>query len=132
MTIVFLSLGIGSVFDKIGVANSNAYFFALINYIAISTMLFFIALIKAKKHFNQLAKYWRQFLLIGSVVAGYTILYMLALEESFASYAIAIRDASIIFTIILGYLFFKEKDLKQKLAAAVIIAVGLILIKVLG
>lgn len=132
MTVVFISLGFGSILDKIGVSNSNAYFFALINYISVSTMLFIIALVKAKKHMRELRTNWKQFLLIGSVVASYTILYMLALEESFASYAIAIRNASIIFTIILGYLFFKEKDLKQKLIAAIIIALGLIFIKVLG
>ncbi len=132
MTIVFLSLGLGSVLDKIGVANSNAYFYALINYIGVSTTLFFIALFKARTHMKELVTYWKQFLLIGSVVAAYTLLYMLALEESFASYAIAIRNASIIFTIILGYLFFKEKDLKQKIIAAIIISVGLIFIKVLG
>ena len=132
MTIVFLSLGIGSVIDKIGVSNSNAYIFALVNYMGVCTTLLIITLIKARKHLGQLGTYWKQFLLLGSIVAGYTILYMLALEESFASYAIAIRNASIIFTIILGYLFFKEKDLKQKLLAAVIIAIGLIFIKVLG
>jgi drug/metabolite transporter (DMT)-like permease len=132
MTIVFLSLGVGSVLDKIGVSNSNAYFFALINYIGVSTTLFVIAMVKAKSHMKQLVTYWKQFFLIGSIVAAYTLLYMLALEESFASYAIAIRNASIIFTIILGYLFFKEKDLKQKLIAAIIISFGLIFIKVLG
>jgi drug/metabolite transporter (DMT)-like permease len=132
MTIVFISLGFGSILDKIGVANSNAFYFALVNYISVSSMLFIIAYVKARKHLYELRKYWKQFLLIGSVVASYTIFYMLALEESFASYAIAIRNASIIFTIILGYLFFKEKDLKQKLLAAVIIALGLIFIKVLG
>lgn len=132
MTIVFISLGLGSVIDKVGVSNSNAYFFSLINYTAVSTMLFLIALLKARKHFKELLIYWKQFLILGSVIAGYTLLYTLALEESFASYAIAIRNASIIFTIILGYLFFKEKDLKQKLLAAIIIAVGLIFIKVFG
>ncbi len=132
MTIVFLSLGIGSVIDKVGVSNSNAYVFALVNYIGVSTTLFFITVIKARKHLRELQTYWKQFLLLGAVVAGYTLLYVLALEESFASYAIAIRNASIIFTIVLGYLFFKEKDIKQKILAAVIIAAGLVFIKILG
>lgn len=132
MSIVFLSIGLSSMFDKIGVSNSNAYYFALVNYMGVSAMLFLIAFVKAKKHLKELHTNWKPFLVIGAVVASYTILYMLALEESFASYAIAIRNASIIFTIILGYLFFKEKDLKQKLFAAVIIATGLIFIKVLG
>jgi uncharacterized membrane protein len=132
MSIVFLSIGLSSMFDKIGVANSNAYYFALVNYIGVSTMLFIIAFVKARKHLKELQTNWKPFLVIGAVVASYTIFYMLALEESFASYAIAIRNASVIFTIILGYLFFREKDLKQKLLAAVIIALGLIFIKVLG
>jgi uncharacterized membrane protein len=132
MSIVFLSLGIGSVLDKVGVSATNAYVYAAVNYLTISIVLFLITIIKARSYLKELKKYWKQFFILGSVVAGYTLLYDIALQDSFASYAIAIRNASIIFTIILGYLFFKEKDLKQKLLAAVIIAAGLIFIKVWG
>lgn len=132
MSIVIVSYGLSSVLDKVGVSNSNAYFYALINYITVSITLFIIAYFKARNHLNQLWKYKNQFFLIGSVVAGYTLLYLIALEDGLASYAIAIRNASIIFTMILGYLFFKESDIKQKLFAAVFIFLGLVCIKVFG
>ena len=132
MLIVVLSYGVSSIFDKIGVSNSNAYYYALVNYIGVSITLFFIAYVKAKSHLHELIKYYKQFFIIGAFVAGYTLLYLLALQDKFASYAIAIRNASIIFTIVLSYIFFKEKDLKQKILASAIIFAGLICLKVFG
>lgn len=132
MSVVLLSYGLGSVFDKMGVANSNAYMFALANYIGVSCTLFAITYLKAKTHLKELFIYKKYFLIIGFIVAGYTLLYMLALETSFATYAIAVRSTSVLFTIILAYHFFKEKDLIQKAFAAVIIVLGLICIKIFG
>ncbi len=132
MLVVVVSMGISSIFDKIGVTHSNAYYYALVNYIVVSITLFIIAYIKARSHLKEIILYKKQFFTIGAVVAGYTILYLLALEGNFAAYAIAIRNASIIFTMIFGYLFFKEKDLQQKILAAIIIFLGLVAIKVFG
>lgn len=132
MLIVAVSYGFGSIFDKIGVAQSNAYVYAFANYTFISLVLFVIAYWKARNDLKQIWLYKKQFSMIGVIVAAYTLLYMLSLQDGFASYAIAIRNASIIFTILLGYIFFREKHIKQKLLAALIIFIGLLCIKILG
>lgn len=132
MGIVLLSYGFGSIFDKIGVTNSNAYVYALANYVFVSLSLFVLAYFKAKSYLKELFVYKKQFFLIGLIVAGYTILYLLALETSFASYAIAVRSTSVLFTVLFAYLFFKEKEILQKAFAAIVIILGLICIKILG
>jgi drug/metabolite transporter (DMT)-like permease len=130
MTIVMLSQGIGTIFDKMGVTNSNAFFYSVVNYLGVCLALLVIAYIKAKPHFRQLILYKKQFFIIGAFVAGYTLFYTLALQTGFAAYVISIKNSSILLTMVLGYLFLKEKNLKTKLFAASFIVLGLIFIKV--
>lgn len=132
MAIVALSLAIGAVLDKIGVTNANAYMYALFNYLLVSMTLFGFAFVKAKPHLGQLKTHARDFTILGLVVAGYTLLYLLALEVGNTAYVVAIRNASLLISIVLGVFWLKEKDLRTKMFAGSIIVVGLILIKVLG
>jgi uncharacterized membrane protein len=132
MVIVALSLAFASILDKIAVTAANAYMAALINYIFVSVALFIIARMKAKQHFGQIKTHFKAFSIIGAVVAGYTLLYLLALQDGNTAYVVAIRNASLLISIILGVLWLKEKDLRTKLLAGSVIVVGLILIKVLG
>ncbi|MBI3887646.1 EamA family transporter [Candidatus Microgenomates bacterium] len=119
-------------FDKIGINNSNAYVYGFVNYLFVSISLFIIALIKARHAMKELWMYKKVFFIIGLIVASYTITYMVALEDGFTFYVMAIRSSSIIFTIILSYIFFKEKRIKSKLVAGFFIILGLLCIKLLG
>jgi uncharacterized membrane protein len=132
MAIVACSLALGGVFDKMGIQGSNVYMYALCNYVLVSFSLFIIAMIKAPKQLHQLKVHARGFILIGLVVAGYTLLYLLALEAGNTAYVVAIRNASVLMSIILGVLIFKEKDLRAKIVAGSLIFLGLIFIKALG
>lgn len=132
MMIVMLSQGVAAIFDKMGTVNSNAYVYALGNYIAVSVSLFIIAFIKARKYLYQLITNFKNFIILGVVIAGYTLLYFLSLESGFAAYASAIKSSYIIFTILFGLLFLKEKEGKQKLLAGLIIFSGLALLKIFG
>lgn len=132
MAIVMLSQSVSGIFDKIGVSNSNAYVYLAINYIGVSITLYFIALYKARSHLGQLVRYFRQFALIAVLIAAYTLLYGLALQVGFAGYVVAIKSSYILFTILLGLLFFKEEDAKQKILASGFIFAGLVLLKVFG
>ncbi len=130
MAIVACSLAIGSVFDKMGVKGSNVYMYALFNYTFVSLSLWLFARKKAPQHMHQLKTHAGAFLRIGIVVAGYTLLYLLALDKGPTAYVVAIRSASILLSIVWGVLLFKEKDFSAKIVAGTLIFAGLVLIKV--
>lgn len=130
MFIVMISQSAGGIIDKIGVSSSNAYIFAIMNYLFVCISLTLIVLLKAKAHIKQLITYFKSFLLIGAVVSSYTLLYLLALETGFAAYVSAIKNSYILFSIILGIIFLKEKEGKQKIFAGIIIVAGLAFIKI--
>lgn len=132
MFVVMLSQGVAAIFDKMGTTNSNAYVYAVFNYAGVSCTLFIIAFVRARKYMNQLITNLKNFSILGAVIAGYTLLYFLSLQTGFAAYASAIKSSYIIFTIIFGVLFLKEKEGKQKILAACIIFAGLVLLKIFG
>lgn len=132
MLIVMTLLAFSSVLDKLGVTNSNAYFFAFSIYLTVSVSLAATAYIKARTHFNQLRTHFGGFTIIGVLVAGYTLPYMIALQSGNVAYITAIRNASILFTIIFSYFILRERNIRDKLIAASLIFAGLIAIKVFG
>lgn len=129
MFLVMLSASLSGVLDKVGVVNSNAYMYGLVNYIFVSITLFVIALYKSKHHLSQLITHRKSFFIIGTVIAVYTIFNFLALQTGFAGYVGSVRASYILFTMIMGVLFLKEKDAKQKFLAGIFIVLGLVLIK---
>lgn len=130
MFVVMTSISFGSIFDKMGVTNSNAFFYSAANYTGVSLVLYILVVIKARKHLGDLKKQIVPFATIGIFVAGYTFLYSLALSSGFASYVIGIKNASILFTIIFGIVFLREKEKWSKILAGLLIFIGLVCIKV--
>jgi uncharacterized membrane protein len=132
MFVVMLSAALGGVLDKMATQASNAFFYGAVNYLMICMVLFLIAFVKARKELVQLRTHFASFLVIGLFVAGYTIFYLLALQTGVTSYVVAIRNSSILFSIIFGVVLLREKGARAKLLAGALIFLGLVCIKVLG
>ena len=56
------------------------------------------------------------------------ILQMRIIQLTLVSYVIAIKRLSIVFGVLFGYLIFKEKNIKERLAGASIMVAGAVLI----
>ncbi len=132
MAIVAVVQGLSDILDKVGVVNSNAYMYSLVNYIFLSISLGGIALINARKSMIQLREHSRPFFVIGMVVACYTILSMLALETGNAAYVSAIKSSSVLFSIVFGLWILKESEKGSKIIAGLLLVLGLIVIKIFG
>lgn len=71
-------------------------------------------------------------MLIGIIVAGYTFLRFLAIEQGNTGYVSAVLASNTIFAILLGVLFLKEKGGQRKILAGLILLLGLAVIKIFG
>lgn len=132
ISLMLISYSVGIVIDKLAITASSVYFYSLINYLFVSTALFIIAMFKARKQFSQLKRNVVPFSLIGLVVAGYTWLRFTALEIGNAGYVSATLSTNVIFTIVLGLIFFKEKNASRKIAVGLTMLIGLAMIKIYG
>jgi len=60
------------------------------------------------------------------------ILFLTGLEETFVSYAIAIKRATLIIgSIVLGSVVFKEHNIKYRITGALIMVIGIVFVLVL-
>ncbi len=66
--------------------------------------------------------------LLGAFSAAMILSQMAALELTLASYVIAIKRAGAVVAVLFGYFFFGEKHLRARLAGAVLMALGVVLI----
>ncbi len=130
--LMLLSYSLGILIDKLAIKSSDIYFYSLLNYFFVSISLLLIALVKAKKSLNQIRVNIVPFSLIGLVVAAYTWLRFAALEQGKAGYVSAVLSSSVFFTILIGAILFKEKDLSKKIFVGIMILIGMAIVKIFG
>lgn len=113
--------------DKIVVLKSNVYFGFGIEYLFIGLFLLIICLLRREK-FSKLTGNVPILLLIG--IAGFfsSLTVGLALKMQVVPYIISLKRTSILFSVLYGAFIFKEEKIKQRLIAASIMLVGVILI----
>lgn len=127
LTVAFL-YSITANFGKMGIQYSNPTFFAATYY----TLLSFILLIVLVKD-NGIATIWSKKLVLIGLLSSLTILFhMLALKLVFVSYMISVKRSSILFSIMYGALFFKEKDFHERIIGGILMIVGIVIITFWG
>jgi len=72
------------------------------------------------------------FLAAGLLYGLASIIQLLSLAKIYVAYTISIKRAGLIFAVIFGYLFFKEKQIGARLLGATIMVIGVLLITLLG
>lgn len=116
MFIVALIFGIGSVIDKFIINNSNYLTHVLIyNYFVIPLFVAYL-LFKDKpysfisKTKNTFKKNWKGLLITTLIYFGVMLSYVIAISLTYTVYIISLKRVSAIFTVIIAYFAFKEKD----------------------
>jgi drug/metabolite transporter (DMT)-like permease len=129
MLVAALIMGISGVVDKFAVQNYNLFFYLFVITAFNSVVMTVIVLVKN-------ARLWKKSMTLKSIVpiGMFNALTMIFIFNAFGliflAYAISIKRFSIIFSIIYGFYFFKEKKIKQRLAGALIMIFGAFLIAI--
>ena len=66
--------------------------------------------------------------LLGALSASMILAQMTAIEMTVASYVIAIKRSGMVLSVVLGYLFFKERHLRNRFAGAALMTLGVVLL----
>lgn len=128
MLIVAFIWSITSSYDKIGVLNSSSIFWAIIINVFIAIILTPIMIYKSRDKVKQIYFNIKFLLPIGFFGSLMSIFQMIAFKLTLVTYVISIKRASIILSVIFGFLIFKEKNIKKRLLGAIIMVIGIILI----
>lgn len=121
---------ITSSLDKVTIQHSNAFTRNVIVLAIMSTLLLFLVLFKSKQGLNEIKPKFPILIMSGLFGAGTIFCQMAALSTSMVSYVISLKRTSALFSILLGYVAFKERNIKPKLLGAALMVAGVILISI--
>jgi uncharacterized membrane protein len=122
---------ITSNFDKIGVQNSSPIFWAIAINIFLFLLMLPIMLYKSRKNIKKIPTNLGSLIPIGLFGALTLISQMSAINLTLVAYVISIKRTSAIMSVLFGYFIFNEKGIKERLAGAVIMVIGVLFITLL-
>lgn len=128
MLLVVLIWSVTANFDKIGVVNSSPLFYSFSVQLYIGLVLLFIVLPKFRKNNSLFKTNKKAFWGIGILSTLTIICHMLAIQLTLVPYIISIKRTNSILSVIFGRMFFKEGNLKERLFAASLMFIGVLLI----
>lgn len=115
-------------FDKMAVMNSDPVSALAAKSLVISASFMAISSFKSRDRLSMFRSSWKMLLIAGLVLAVIDLCINIAYTMTLASYVIAIKRISIVFSTLYGYFIFREKGVKQRFFAAIFMLVGAVLI----
>lgn len=123
------SNGIGSLVDKIGVGIVYPPVYIYLMFVGVWLLLTPYILLRRRR---EIKKEWqvnaRGILAVGFLVTFTYMMILFAMRMSPVSYVVAVRNVSIIFSVLFGIHWLKEKHGKQRVIGAFLIALGVVFI----
>jgi uncharacterized membrane protein len=130
---VGLSITLYSLVDKVGVSKIKPILYIWFMVFGTALLLLPSVFKRYRGRIAETAKIHGKYIVfIGTVSLGTYLMILFALTMAPVSYIVAVREFAVVIGAILGFVFLKEKITLQKLAAIVLIAAGMILIKAGG
>lgn len=122
---------IGSVAEKTGVNNYSPLYFT---FFMVITMLLLMSLNMLRPKYYQpireeLRENWRPIMLSGPVIMTSFLTFRYGLNMTPVSYAVPVRQVSIIMGVLIGILFLKESFGRIRLVSAAVVLAGVFLIR---
>ncbi len=123
-----LLYAIGASINKIATREANPITFLIWLQIISTLMLIPLIYFKSDQKFSEIKNKWRHLLPIGLFSALTLLAQITALTLSIVPYVISLKRTSALFSVILGFVIFKERNIKPKLLGATLIVIGIFLI----
>ncbi|MEW6214838.1 MAG: DMT family transporter [Nitrospirota bacterium] len=127
---VALIYSITASLGKVAIEHSSPLFFVITYYIAVTTIFAPVALWMGRPELKSFVS-GRQFtglLLPGFFYAVMAASHMIAMSLTKVAYVISVKRTSLIIGVMYGYLFFREKNIKERLFGATLMFIGFVMI----
>ena len=133
MLIVSFFYAIAAVLYKIGINASDEITFFSFAVFSILTLYIILAFFKLDwKTFVKAKKYIGIFLITSVIGTIGSLLTTFVMKMLFVSYAISLKRLAVLFSVIFGFVFFKEKNFSEKIVGSSIMVIGVIIIGLYG
>lgn len=119
------------IMDKIVIQNSEPIFFVMAENFLIAFFILPFAWKRIKREHKDIRKEKYHLLGVGAFGTISLIFQMIAISQTLVVYVVAIKRLSILLSIILGGVIFKEKEIRQKFVGGAIMVLGVLFLTVL-
>jgi len=117
--------------NEMGLTSHSAMFFATATYLVMGIILTPVMLLSSNKPVQQFRKSAKYLFFIGATASFYQVMYLLAMSLALVVYVSAIMRLTTLITVLFGHLLFKEKGIKERMAATCVMVLGVVLIALL-
>jgi uncharacterized membrane protein len=124
MLIVAFLWSLTSNFDKIGVLNATPTFWVIALFSFLALVLLPIVLLKSNQPLVQLQKHYPAFLLMGALNSLTVLLQMQAIQLTLVTRVIAIKRMSALFSVLWGFLIFREQGIRERMLGTLLMVLG--------
>lgn len=128
MIAVAFIYSITSNLGKIAVLHSSPLFFTVAYTIIFSIFFLPYVMYKERKIVSAIKARIPLFLLIGFLFAIMVTAHFSAISLTKVSYMISVKRTSLIFSVLYGWLFFKEENIRERLLGSIVMVIGVVLI----
>lgn len=128
MLIVAFIWSITANLDKIGLENSSPMFWIIALEGFMSLLLFPVMLHRSGQGIKQIRTNLRTLAPVGFSSALMRIFQILAISLTLVAYVISVKRMSIIMSVVIGCMVFREKGIKERLPGAIIMVLGVLFI----
>jgi drug/metabolite transporter (DMT)-like permease len=119
------------IMDKIVIRNSEPIFFAMAENFLIAFFILPFAWKRLRRAKKEIRKERLHLIGVGTFSALALVCQMIAINETLVVYVVAIKRFSILLSIILGGIIFKEKEIRQKFVGGAIMVLGVLFLTIL-
>jgi len=128
MLLVSFIYSITSVLGKIGVMNSNPYFFGSSYFIVLSLAITVLIPISPGTSIKRLTAKPLKGIMLGAIYSIMVFSHMLAISQVEAAYMVSVKRLSLLIGIFYGAWWFREERIGERLFGAIIMLAGVFLI----
>lgn len=128
MIIVAFLFSITASLAKIGIQLSNPAYFMLFHYLFASIIMAALCFNNFRSGIGAIKKNFRHFIIIGSAVACSELMVAAALGMEIVPYVISLKRTSVIFSVLIGFFYFREKSFTPAIIGSAIMFAGALMI----
>lgn len=128
MILVAFLYSITSNLGKVAILNSSPAAFGVIYYLVLAVALAPVIWWRSRIHFPQMKLHWPVFLLIGFFEGCMILFHAMAIAQTQVAYMIAVKRSSLLVSVAYGHFFFRETDIRQRLAGSLLMVLGVAVI----
>ena len=125
MLVVSLLYAVTATMIKVGINNSSPLFFGAVYFVVFSVAYAPIGLRAVRMPSARGAK---MLMLAGVLLSVSLLAHVISVSMTEVAYMVSVKRTSLLFGVLLGYFFFKERHIKERLAGAVLMLAGFILV----